>query len=118
MIINSKKKGADGSPFTHVNLDVDSIKAFISITKYQTAANILYASLLSFFQSSDENAQPQTGSASGSNNGAVGSSQVGSTDDATTSNSSHDQRMSLTTNNVVRSLRLKKKAKAARSSAS
>ena len=86
MIINSKKKGADGSPFTHVNLEVDSIKAIMSITKYQTAANILYASLLSFFQSSDDNVQQQQPAGGGGGGGPTTTSVTQSTDDANGNN--------------------------------
>ena len=91
MIINSKKKGADGSPFTHVNLEVDSIKAIMSITKYQTAANILYASLLSFFQSSDDNVQQQqpAGGGGGGGGGPTTTSATQSTDEANGNNSNN-----------------------------
>ncbi|KAL6057274.1 Vacuolar protein sorting-associated protein 13D [Balamuthia mandrillaris] len=52
IIIQTKKIEAINRSYTHVKCNVDSIKAFMSISKYRTTWNILYQSLVGLLQSS------------------------------------------------------------------
>lgn len=58
--VRSKRKAVSGHPYTHIQCNVDTVRAFMSITKYQTAANILLAAITSLLNPPHEKADDDT----------------------------------------------------------
>ncbi len=70
--VRSKRHATSGHPYTHVQCNVDTVRAFMSITKYQTTANILLSALTSFLNPADAAATgPSAAGAGVPENGAA-----------------------------------------------
>lgn len=55
--VRSKRHADSGHPYTHIQCNVDAVRAFMSISKYQTTANILLSALSSLLSSPQQSSR-------------------------------------------------------------